>query len=92
MYPQVDVEKRVPDGSVWQRFRAYRLLDEDGVVRLYRPAGTPWWNPMGGWVQEHPGVSAFHVERPFVVHCHGPAGAKRFYVDIISSSAWAPRP
>lgn len=86
MYPIVRVEKHVPGGSVWQRFRGYRLPDVDAVARVYTPIGTRWWNPLGGWAQEHRGLSAFAAGRPFVVHCYGPAGAKRFYIDIVRSS------
>lgn len=92
MYPVVRVEKRIPDGSVWQRYRAYRLPDVHGAARVYLPGGTRWWNPMGGWVTaaESTGISLFHPDRPFVISCHGPAGAKRFYIDIVRSSTIAP--
>lgn len=86
MLPLVDVLKRIPDGSTWQHYRAYRLPDHDGVSRVYLPAGTRWWNPLGGWTTSVPGVSLFHPARPFVVNCHGPEGAKRFYIDIVARS------
>jgi hypothetical protein len=91
MYPVVRVQKRIPDGSVWQRYRAYRLPDVQGSARVYLPGGTRWWNPLGGWTTaaENTGISLFHPDRPFVISCHGPAGAKRFYIDIVRSSTFA---
>lgn len=91
MYPVVRVVKRIPDGSVWQRYRAYRLPEVRGVARVYLPAGTRWWNPVGGWVTPpgSRGVNLFHPDRPFVISCHGPDGAKRFYIDIVRSSTIA---
>ena len=86
MYPIVRVTKRVPGGSVWQRYRGYRLPDVAGAARVYGPPGTGWWNPLGGWVTEHRGISLFHRERPFVVSCHGPDDAKRFYIDVVRAS------
>jgi hypothetical protein len=88
VYPVVRVVKRIPDGSVWQRYRAYRLPDVRGVARVYLPAGTRWWNPVGGWVTPpgSRGINLFHPDRPFVISCHGPDGAKRFYIDIVRSS------
>ncbi|HEV2249116.1 MAG TPA: hypothetical protein VGT60_01230 [Candidatus Limnocylindria bacterium] len=49
MYRKIRVEKRIPDGSLWQRFHGYRLGDVHGFARVYLPVGTPWWNPLGGW-------------------------------------------
>lgn len=91
MYPVVRVQKRIPDGSVWQRYRAYRLPDVRGFARVYLPGGTSWWNPLGGWVTAalNTGISLFHPDRPFVISCHGPAGAKRFYIDIVRASTIA---
>ena len=89
MYPIVRVVKRIPDGSIWQRYRGYRLPDLHGVARVYGPPGTRWWNPLGGWATEHRGISLFHPEHPFVISCHGPEDAKRFYVDIVRSSTIA---
>ena len=91
MYPIVGVTKRVPDGSVWQRYRAYRLPDVAGVARVYLPGMTRWWNPLGGWstAADSRGISLFHPDRPFVVSCHGPDGAKRFYIDIVRGSTIA---
>jgi len=91
MYPVVRVVKRIPDGSIWQRYRGYRLPDVDGTARVYLPGGTRWWNPLGGW--ETPigtwGISIFHPDRPFVISCHGPEDAKRFYIDIVRASTIA---
>jgi hypothetical protein len=89
MYPIVRVVKRIPDGSIWQRYRAYRLPDVQGVARVYGPPGTKWWNPLGGWETQHRGISLFHSERPFVISCHGPEDAKRFYIDIVRTSTIA---
>ena len=91
MFPIVRVQKRVPDGSVWQRYRAYRLPDVRGVTRVYLPGGTRWWNPLGGWATPpgSSGISLFHPARPFVISCHGPDGAKRFYIDIVRTSTIA---
>ncbi len=86
MYPIVRVVKRIPDGSIWQRYRAYRLPDVDGVARVYLPGGTRWWNPLGGWVTESGGINLFHRDLPFTISCHGPEDAKRFYIDIVRSS------
>jgi len=88
MYPIVRVVKRIPDGSIWQRYRAYRLSDVDGAARVYLPGGTRWWNPLGGWVTPVGswGLSIFHADRPFVISCHGPTDRKRFYIDIVRTS------
>lgn len=86
MYPIVRVQKLIPDGSVWQRYRAYRLPDVHGVARVYGPAGTRWWNPLGGWVTRTPGISLFHPGHPFVISCHGPDDDKGFYIDIVRAS------
>jgi hypothetical protein len=89
MYPITRVQKRIPDGSVWQRFHGYRLTDVRGVARVYLPVGTPWWNPIGGWVTRTPGISLFSPERPFVISCSGFAGDRRFYIDIVRGSTIA---
>jgi hypothetical protein len=88
VYPIVRVTKRIPDGSVWQRYRAYRLPDVHGSARVYLPGGTRWWNPLGGWVTppDGRGVNLFQASLPFTVSCHGPDNAKRFYIDIVRSS------
>lgn len=90
MYPIVRVVKRIPDGSIWQRYRAYRLPDLHGVARVYLPAGTRWWNPLGGWVTQNGGISLFVVDLPFTISCHGPEGAKRFYIDVVRESTIGP--
>jgi hypothetical protein len=91
VHPIVRVSKRIPDGSVWQRYRAYRLPDVQGFARVYLPAGTRWWNPLGGWVTPpgSRGVNVFHPSHPFAISCHGPEGAKRFYIDIVRASTIA---
>jgi uncharacterized protein DUF402 len=89
VYPIVRVTKRIPDGSVWQRYRGYRLPDVEGSARVYGPAGTRWWNPLGGWVTADRGISLFRSDRPFVVSWHGPEDAKRFYVDVVRASTIA---
>ncbi|HEY8656889.1 MAG TPA: DUF402 domain-containing protein [Candidatus Limnocylindria bacterium] len=83
MLPVVRVDKRIPGGSLWQRRSGYRLADQDGLARVYQPAGTPWWNPLGGWTQEVPGVSVFGDLLPFAISCHGVEGNKRFYIDVV---------
>ena len=82
MYPLIRIDKRIPDGSIWQARRAYRLPSHEGWARVYSPAGTQWSNPLGGWKTEVPGVSLFHTEHPFTISCHGPVAGKRFYIDI----------
>ena len=90
MYPIVRVVKRIPDGSIWQRYRAYRLPDVHGASRAYLPPGTRWWNPVGGWVTNSGGINLFHPDLPFTVSCHGPDDAKRFYIDIVRGSTIGP--
>jgi hypothetical protein len=89
MFPVIRVTKRIPDGSVWQRYRAYRLPDVEGSARVYLPAGTRWWNPLGGWATPPGscGVHLFQPRHPFVISCHGPDAAKRFYIDIVRSTS-----
>jgi hypothetical protein len=82
MYPLVRIDKRVPDGSIWQARRSYLLPPRDGWARVYAPVGTEWSNPFGGWKTQTAGVSLFHTEHPFTIACHGPEGDKRFYIDI----------
>ena len=89
MYPIVHVAKRIPDGSVWQRYRAYRLADLHGTARVYLPPGTRWWNPLGGWVTQWPNIALFPPDRPFVISCSGPDDDKRFYIDIVRASTVA---
>ena len=82
MYPLIRVDKRIPDGSIWQARRSYLLPPVDGWVRVYGPAGTRWSNPLGGWTTKVEGISIFHTSRPFTVSCSGPPDDKRFYIDI----------
>ena len=82
MYPLIRVDKRIPDGSIWQARRAHLLPAVHGWTRVYSPAGTLWSNPRGTWTTQHEGMSIFHPERPFTIACHGPAEQKRFYIDI----------
>lgn len=82
MYPLIRVDKRIPDGSIWQSRRAYRIEGVDGWTRVFGPAGTRWSNPLGGWTTEHDGISLFHPDAPFTISCHEPEDAKRFYIDI----------
>jgi hypothetical protein len=82
MYPLIRIDKRVPDGSIWQARRAYRLPPVDGWARVYGPAGTRWSNSLGGWTTQYAGVSIFRSDRPFTIACSGPDDDKRFYIDI----------
>lgn len=82
MYPLIRIDKRIPDGSIWQARRAHLLSGVDGWTRVYCPAGTLWSNPLGTWTTQHDGMSMFHQDRPFTIACHGPADRKRFYIDI----------
>ncbi|MDQ2952987.1 MAG: DUF402 domain-containing protein [Chloroflexota bacterium] len=82
MLPLIRIDKRIPDGSIWQARRGYRLPERDGWTPVYGPSGTQWSNRLGGWTQQTDGVSLFHRERPFTISCHGPDGDKRFYVDV----------
>ena len=79
----VRIDKRIPGGSLWQRRSGYRLADRDGLARVYQPAGTPWWNPLGGWIQQTEGLAVFGADLPFAISCHGPEGDKRFYIDVV---------
>lgn len=82
MYPLIRVDKRIPDGTIWQSRRSYLFPAVNGWTRVYGPAGTRWSNPLGGWTTEVAGVSLFRADRPFTISCHGASGRKRFYVDI----------
>src|SRR4051812_23941599 len=82
MYPLIRIDKRIPDGSIWQARLSYLLPSRDGWTRVYAPLGTEWTNPLGGWTTQTPGVSLFHSDEPFTISCHGPDGDKRFYIDI----------
>jgi hypothetical protein len=82
MYPLIRIDKRIPDGSIWQTRWGYLLPPVNGWVRVYQPTGTRWSNPLGGWTAKTPGMSIFHRDRSFTIACHGPSGQKRFYIDI----------
>ena len=82
MRPLIRIDKRIPDGSIWQARRVYLLDPLDGWARTYGPAGTRWSNPLGGWTTEFEGVSVFRSDQPFTISCNGPIGDKRFYIDI----------
>jgi hypothetical protein len=82
MYPLVRIDKRIPDGSIWQARSGYLLPPIDGWIRVYQPTGTRWSNPLGGWIAKASGVSIFHPDRAFAIACHGPDDQKRFYIDI----------
>ncbi|HEY6959860.1 MAG TPA: DUF402 domain-containing protein [Candidatus Limnocylindria bacterium] len=82
MYRPIRIDKRIPDGSIWQARSEYLLPPVDGWSRTLGPAGTRWSNPLGGWTTKVTGMSLFHPEAPFTVSCFGPDAAKRFYIDI----------
>ena len=92
MLPLIRIDKRIPDGSIWQARRAYRLEDRDGWTRMFAPSGTRWSNPLGGWTAQHDGMSLFHRDRPFTISCSGPAHDKRFYIDIAHRVRVEPQP
>ena len=82
MYPLIRIDKRIPDGSIWQARRGHLLPGVNGWTRVYSSAGTLWSNPLGAWTTQHEGMSIFHPDRPFTIACHGLANQKRFYIDI----------
>lgn len=82
MYTLIRIDKRIPDGSIWQTRWGYLLPPVAGWTRLYQPTGTRWSNPLGGWMAQHRGISILHPDRPFTIACHGPDDQKRFYIDI----------
>ena len=82
MYPLIRVDKRIPDGSIWQTRWGYLLPEIAGWTRVYQPSGTRWSNPIGGWTAKADGLSVFNPDRPFTIACHGPDGEKRFYIDV----------
>lgn len=82
MYPLIRIDKRIPDGSIWQARRAYLLPSIAGWTRTYAPTGTRWSNPLGGWTTKFEGISLFHPDRPFTIACSGPVGDRGFYIDI----------
>ena len=82
MYPLIRIDKRIPDGSIWQTRWGYLVSPIGGWLRVYQPTGTRWSNPLGGWTAKTEGMSIFHPDRPFVIAYHGPGDQKRFYIDI----------
>ena len=82
MYPLIRIDKRIPDGSIWQTRWGYVLPPVAGWTRVYQPTGTRWSNPLGGWTAKAPGVSIFNSDRPFAIACHGPDEERRFYIDV----------
>ncbi len=82
MYPLIRIDKRIPNGSIWQARRSYLVPPVDGWVRVFGPTGTVWSYQLGYWTTQVPGVSIFHPERPFTIACHGEPGHERFYIDI----------
>jgi hypothetical protein len=82
MYPLIRVDKRIPDGSIWQTRWGYLLPPVLGWTRVFQPTGTRWSNPLGGWTAKSSGISLFKGDRPFTIACHGPDEEKRFYIDV----------
>ena len=82
MYRLIRIDKRIPNGSIWQARRAYALPPVNGWTRLFGPTGTRWSNPLGSWTTQHRGISLFHPAEPFTIACYGERGQERFYVDI----------
>ncbi|HEV8672108.1 MAG TPA: DUF402 domain-containing protein [Candidatus Limnocylindria bacterium] len=81
-YPLIRVDKRIPDGSIWQTRWGYVLPPVAGWTRTYEPAGTRWSNPFGGWATKGNGISLFHPTCHFTIAHFGPTDPKRFYIDI----------
>ena len=82
MYRLIRIDKRIPDGSIWQTRWGYELPTVGGWTRVYQPTGTRWSNPLGGWTAKTDGISIFNPHRPFTIACHGPEDEKRFYIDV----------
>lgn len=82
MYPLIRIDKRIPDGSIWQTRWGYLLPAYAGWARVYEPAGTRWSNPQGGWTTEVEGMALFHPDHHFTIAFYGPREEKRFYIDI----------
>jgi hypothetical protein len=82
MYPLIRIDKRIPDGSIWQTRWGYLLPPVSGWTRVYQPPGTRWSNPLGGWTAQTSGISIFNPDRAFTIACHGPDDRKRFYIDV----------
>lgn len=85
MYPLIRIDKRIPDGSIWQTRWGYLLPTYAGWTRVYEPAGTRWSNPRGGWTTKVEGMALFHPDQPFTIAFYGPQDQKRFYIDIAHS-------
>lgn len=82
MYPLIRVDKRIPDGSIWQTRWGYLLPPVAGWTPVYEPAGTRWSNPFGGWISKGSGMSLFNPDRPFTIAHYGPTDPKRYYIDV----------
>jgi hypothetical protein len=82
MFPVIRIDKRIPDGSIWQSRWGYLLPGVEGWTRVFEPAGTRWSNPLGGWTTTASGIALFRPDRPFTIAHFGPADAKRFYIDV----------
>ena len=82
MYPLIRVDKRIPDGSIWQTRWGYLLPAVAGWTRVFQPSGTQWSNPLGGWTAKTEGMSIFHPDRAFTIAFYGPDDDKSFYIDI----------
>ena len=82
MYPLIRIDKRIPDGSIWQTRWGYLLPPVAGWTRSYEPTGTRWSNPYGGWITKGSGISLFHPDRPFTIAHYGPTDPRRYYVDV----------
>jgi hypothetical protein len=82
MYPLIRIDKRIPDGSIWQTRWGYLLPPVAGWTRVYQPSGTRWSNPLGGWTAKANGISLLSPDHPFTIACHGPHDQKRFYIDV----------
>jgi hypothetical protein len=82
MYPLIRIDKRIPDGSIWQTRWGYLLPQVNGWTRVYQPTGTRWSNPLGGWTAKGKGIALFHPGRPFAIAHYGPTDPERYYIDI----------
>lgn len=84
-HPLVRVDKLHPDGSPRASWYGYRLADQDGAARVYRPARTRTIHVLGIWTPSEPGVSAFHPGWGFAPHRYTRDGVPYLYVDVIRS-------
>jgi hypothetical protein len=82
VYPLIRVDKRIPDGSIWQTRWGYLIPPVNGWTRVYQPIGTRWSNPLGGWTAKWDGIALFNPERAFTIAHYGSVAEKRFYVDV----------